>query len=275
MPTNLYKYCPARLSFFENQMIRFTPPVELNDIYDCMVSISGLFPENKTWQEIEDMIRTSTQQLPSYDAYIALERMRYFYHNRGNPSVALEIVKANEELKTKSRYIAEAAYKINSFGVLCLSEVPDSNLMWAYYADKHQGYTLELDPAHDFFHKQRFLYSDLDPVQPVRYVETRLEMATMELPDNRLEILFTKASCWQHEKEWRMILGSIDSLPLVNGLKGLVPIPNELIKSITLGANASQDLVRNAKFFCQRRNIELKKIVPDHSTFQLRIEPYN
>lgn len=63
MPTSLYKYCPLRLSFFENQMIRFTPPMELNDIYDCMVSISGLFPESSLWEEIEDMIKTSTQQL--------------------------------------------------------------------------------------------------------------------------------------------------------------------------------------------------------------------
>lgn len=256
-------------------MIRFTPPMELNDIYDCMVSISGLFPESNTWEEIEDMIKTSTQQLPSYDAYIALERMRYLFHNRENPSVAAEIVKTNEELKARSKDITESAYKISSFGVLCLSEIPNSNLMWAYYADKHQGYTLELDPKNVFFNQSRFLYSDLDPIRPVKYVENRPIMATMELPNNRLEILFTKASCWQHEKEWRMIWGDIDSLPPVNGVKGLVPIPNELIKSITLGANASRDLICTAKLFCQRRNIELKKVVPDHSTFQLKIEPYN
>src|SRR5207302_2679902 len=40
-------------------------------------------------------------------------------------------------------------------GVLCLTEVPDSQLMWSHYAGSHKGFVIEFDSQHSYFNQRR------------------------------------------------------------------------------------------------------------------------
>jgi hypothetical protein len=42
-----------------------------------------------------------------------------------------------------------------SVGILCLSEMRDSLLMWGHYADNHRGLVIGFDSDHPFFNKKR------------------------------------------------------------------------------------------------------------------------
>ena len=54
-------------------------------------------------------------------------------------------------------------------GILCLTEVPDSLLMWAHYADSHKGFLVGFNTTHTFFTNMKVL-------EPVIYSETRVRV---------------------------------------------------------------------------------------------------
>ncbi len=96
--------------------------------------------------------------------------------------------------------------------ILCLSDIPDSILMWSYYAQNHAGMVLRFtDETPD---------NPLAHARPVRYVdqlpslfddETLSDMlAGYDGMDTRRiidEIVWTKSSHWAHEREWRVYTG--------------------------------------------------------------------
>ena len=110
-------------------------------------------------------------------------------------------------------------------GVCCFSELNDNMLMWSHYANSHSGILITIDPN---FSKNEILL-----VMPVNYVRERPKV---ELPrENPSElseqivqkILYSKAECWDYEKEWRII-----SLRK----HGVIKFPPNIVSSITLGA---------------------------------------
>ncbi|KNE87154.1 hypothetical protein PSTG_19467, partial [Puccinia striiformis f. sp. tritici PST-78] len=52
-----------------------------------------------------------------------------------------------------------------SIGIFCLSEKPDSELMWSHYADSHQGFVIEFETECSFFNQRR---SEVDELRHIR-----------------------------------------------------------------------------------------------------------
>jgi hypothetical protein len=96
--------------------------------------------------------------------------------------------------------------------ILCLSEIPDSILMWAYYAQNHSGLVLRFrDDAHD---------NPLKQAKPIRYVAQMPPMHDEESLSDLLagygnltverirdDVVWTKSEHWKHEQEWRIYAG--------------------------------------------------------------------
>ncbi|NOR70205.1 MAG: DUF2971 domain-containing protein [Methylomarinum sp.] len=93
--------------------------------------------------------------------------------------------------------------------VLCLSEVPDSLLMWSHYADEHKGAVLKFDVSSEaagYFEMarpisyERKLPSVSEPCGLARHF--------LGLPTNMnywtSRQFFTKSMEWAYEKEWRV-----------------------------------------------------------------------
>lgn len=90
-------------------------------------------------------------------------------------------------------------------GVVCLSEVNDSILMWSHYAESHTGICIEFErtPESDL--------GDLAICAPIEYCATYPIIDFNEIlssPDGKTfnRMLRGKADCWAYEKEWRFIL---------------------------------------------------------------------
>ena len=98
--------------------------------------------------------------------------------------------------------------------ILCLTELPDSNPMWAYYAEGHQGIVLRFKSVPD-------LDSPWCVARPVNYLADmpnlfnddflsdmlsgRVSLDTNTMMDR---LIYTKSAEWAHEREWRIFSGS-------------------------------------------------------------------
>jgi len=115
-------------------------------------------------------------------------------------------------------------YKI---GVLCLSEVRDSILMWAHYTSGYKGFCLEF----------------INPMQIQLFAEALKVRYRENYPlckffaDNRDEkliaALLTKSYLWKYEKEWRII--EHESGP------GWYHFPKELLTGIIFGSEMKKE----------------------------------
>ncbi|MCI9541021.1 MAG: DUF2971 domain-containing protein [Lachnospiraceae bacterium] len=120
--------------------------------------------------------------------------------------------------------------------VFCFSEVWDSILMWAHYANNYNGYCIEYDV------KQVKKYMT-DNLYPVLY-----EKEYIDITDNLIKINdntgiisnLAKAKEWNYEKEWRMV--KYNKAPFYF---------KRPLKSIYLGKNCSvsnkQEIIQWAK----------------------------
>ena len=113
----------------------------------------------------------------------------------------------------------QANRDVRELGVVCLSEVNDSLLMWSHYADAHLGFCIELE---------RNEHSDLgkwDHCLPVTYQPELPVFSLEELVDKKAlaRIVATKSEEWAYEKEWRMITKKGDStVPLPGKITGTI-----------------------------------------------------
>ena len=94
------------------------------------------------------------------------------------------------------KIVASVQESVSNAGVVCLSARPDVPLMWAHYAEAHTGVALE------------FTRSDsnvLRYAKPVEYADSYVAAALDgDSVDLGQRILFTKASYWAYEQEWRV-----------------------------------------------------------------------
>ena len=58
-----------------------------------------------------------------------------------------------------------------SIGMLSLSEVHDSHLLWSHYASAHRGFVIEFDTDNKFFNKRRSENDELNYLRKVIYCD--------------------------------------------------------------------------------------------------------
>lgn len=70
-------------------------------------------------------------------------------------------------------------------GALCLSEVPDSLLMWSHYGASHSGFVIEFDAHHEYYNEKRSDSDEFRHLRRVLYRETRpsMPLSQLEGPD--------------------------------------------------------------------------------------------
>ena len=116
------------------------------------------------------------------------------------------------EAKAALRHLAGQAAR-RDYRILCLSAIGDSELMWTFYADNHQGICLEFDGAAECF----------DGVEEVRYADSLSSTCDADSRPIHSEAL-EKSSAWQHQKEWRLFSES-----------QYWPFPKSALKRVILG----------------------------------------
>jgi hypothetical protein len=187
----LYKYfTPDRVDVLRNAMIRFTPPAALNDPFDCS-------PRYLTTGELENAPES-------------------------------EVCPGCAQVYVQTLQLTLSSEDRRSVGLVCLSEKPDSLLMWAHYADCHRGFVIGFDTSQSFFSKStdgtglwKVTYGDRRPSLPKEIVELEL-LRQPKLNPLGLHVLvvgsdifnpetdaddyrFVKSVGWEYEQEWRLL----------------------------------------------------------------------
>ena len=176
IPQILYKYRQIdnfTESIFRTSSIYFSKPSDFNDPFDCRITDGG----NYNSQEIIDYLVGCG--MPKHDAVtVALQ-------NAAEP---------NKMVSTLERIRADV---FDRYGILCLSECPDSILMWSYYSKSHSGFVLGFDVLED----PPFFVMPL----PIRYVPDYPAIRYLVEKEKLLERgMISKSEFWDHEKEIRI-----------------------------------------------------------------------
>jgi hypothetical protein len=173
----MFKYMPFRASFFDDPLLRLTPPGSLNDPFDSK-------PTN-----------------------LAVEKKVSAFYDFGDP------VKDSE----KKYYRESLKEGLQEFGIISLTENPYSLLMWSHYAEEHRGVVVSLACDEDTFEyhcpfSKTCGVSKLIPSK-VFYSSRR---PGFEMPDNTIyeyfehnffsHIALVKSDDWIYEKEYRYLI---------------------------------------------------------------------
>lgn len=206
--TGLFKYLDAsKLIFLENCLVLLTPPIYLNDPWDFLPK--GRVPSEdeilKVWREVEtDIERSSVTVLPA--AFTLREQQERLQRMRTG-------LTSTEFLGRQGRNYQE---QISSFvGIVSLTELPLSRLMWAHYAQSHTGFAIEL-AADDESNYETFVIRGMGNglfAVKVKYPSSVQQIPLAEDSSNVLEVCCSKHPLWQYEEEWRIVAFLRDSTP--------------------------------------------------------------
>jgi hypothetical protein len=189
----------------KNRSIRFTQPGDFNDPFEfrpkiCEVASDAevqAYVEEHFEQLIDDELAkygALTQFLPQADLKALLAKQK--------PVLPALFRLLEPAAIQKLSPMIDAFFNIN-VGVLCLSEIRDSILMWGHYTDNHQGFVVGFDSDDPFFSRRR---SDKDEFGFLRRVDYSSQRPQVMLTDTESPVWFsTKSEQWSYEKEWRIV----------------------------------------------------------------------
>lgn len=176
----LYKYMPFRPSFFDDPLLRLTPPTELNDPFDSKPTQAGIE-----------------------------KKLKFFFDS--------DLEDAEAEPGVKAAYEKDLKNGLDRFGIISLTEDPYNLLMWSHYASEHKGLVLSIscDDSTFDYHDQFTESCGVSKVKPVKVKYSNIRPGH-EMPDDAIYEYFehnfythfamTKGNDWIYEKEYRYLL---------------------------------------------------------------------
>ncbi len=248
LPSALYKYVGIDgLRRILDGSIRFTQPSAFNDPFELLPEI--IVPNDAPERQIS----------VSFDILAA---------RRAAPDSELEAIP--EGCRSNDAMSRDIVQQLNQLvGVLSLSRVRDSLLMWSHYADQYAGAVVEFDGSHEFFTGQ--IDIDYRPTRPRRHVNTYLTGAPIPVAE-----LCAKSDQWAYEQEVRIVRAIADCQPTGHVLRSfpifVQPIPAGAIKSVILGERTPVAEQREIYARLMETDISLSLAAVDHSGFAFREE---
>jgi hypothetical protein len=246
--TPLYKYVSIQgLRNILGGTLRFTQPSAFNDPFELL-------------PEIITPLNTEERQIPlSFD--IASSRQP------SSEDVLKPIPNGCGSSDAMSRDIVQQLNQ--QIGILSLSRVRDSLLMWSHYANQYSGAVVEFDSAHEFFEGQ--IDIEYRSTRPRRHVDTYLTGKPVAVAE-----LCAKSKQWEYEQEVRVIRRLADCQVSGRDKRGFPvfvrELPLEAIKTVILGERTS--VVEQREIFARimETPISLSLAAVDHQGFAFREE---
>lgn len=162
-------------------------------------------------------------------------------------------------------------------GVLCLSGSERHPLMWAHYADSHQGAMLEFDSSHRCFNRKRAPDDELGRLHRVWYSDARPSMSNRTGDHGMAVLALTKALEWAYEQELRLLWPLKDADTVIPDKDGkhihLITVPLEALTGVTLGCRAPHALTKQVaealRSSATGRSVRLRTARLDSTSFGL------
>jgi hypothetical protein len=274
----LYKYLtPARVDVLEGQRIRFTQPAAFNDPFEFRPCIGSLASQTHLREYVEQ----------NYGQILERELMEYpIISKELSPEV---VVKLFVSLKSRlpdifqllqARLLPSVSSAINSafnrnLGILCLSEVRDSLLMWGHYTQNHEGFVIGFSQDHPYFSMRRGPEDEFGYLRRVKYSSSRPVVTLADTTGT--EWFETKSDDWSYEKEWRMMRVLAEAERRIETLPYpvcLFSFPADSVAEIIIGLKASAEVRDRLKTLS--KNFPNAKVIlaQEHSSqYSLVMEP--
>ena len=173
-PKFLYKYSGCNADYWKDRLCKgelyFCPSNKLNDLFDGEVRIDlkrASREGTRLNQDLKQMLRISHKE---------------------------KLDLTDEEIKKSLRGFRE------DIRIVSLSEVYDSEPMWAHYGEQHKGFCIEYDVDKMSYIKKRMLFKVIYGEKPD--ITGQIEKACIGAG---LSSCIFKNKEWAYEKEWRMI----------------------------------------------------------------------
>lgn len=224
MPEAFYKYMTHSTAniVLENQTLRWSTPATLNDPYDIQFDLRVDFDRDKVLHHALDKLwKVFTGELSCHaDSQISAAMN---FNRPLPPGISKEYVmeKMEEGIKGSFAELDRTIYqafqvtrqKLSTSKILCLTDSPTNQLMWAYYADSNKGIVLRFQDepgAHSPYQmaKQMSYMPDI----PLLFEESELSdflagLIAFDASKRVHSLIYTKSDAWKHENEWRIFAG--------------------------------------------------------------------
>lgn len=253
-----------RIDTLKKNEIWMALPDSFNDPLDCRLNIN-----DKTEYSTFDVDRIKLAAKYLYEEYDI---------SNGAWLITEEILESirswitGDDLTLKPNFLSLIEKRISSFGVQCFSEKDfTSPLMWAHYAQSHQGFCIEYE------YKQWSLVSGNRgrfSMSPAIYTSILPEFNLMEIlfaPREVAEKLYaSKSEDWSYEREHRLVYfplspsngASGESIALPEGLK---------VTKIIAGLN-SKEIISKLNEAAEVLKVPLEKTQLSSSSYDIELE---
>ncbi|MGJ7512696.1 DUF2971 domain-containing protein [Variovorax sp. GT1P44] len=282
VPHRLYKYfAPDRVNALDDAMLRYTPLCAFNDPFEGRPDISQLTPPDEVISSLNpeslasalrsnyDQLDDATKSTIPYETFVQLFDAA-LNGAGGEVAAALSVIWVG----MKRRFLSS----MDSFvGALCLTEEPTNILMWPHYAQSHEGFAIEFDAHHDYFHSQRYPEDEFYRLRRVAY---RRDRPNFDFKDvNGIIVFLVKSADWAYENEWRVLrpLAEADRRIDISPYPiDLFSFPRDTVKSVILGARATPKTLAGVRDVLgshgEYRGVRVRQAMPDPTTFRLIIK---
>lgn len=263
----LYKY----RNINENTMkiltkgeLYFSSPSDFNDPFECQIPINLKITE----KELSKVLKKGKNNFIKKEKLMNVLNVQF----NGNKSEYVKYLNKNE-IKIQK----DLEERKNYFKIYCLSKSYDKILMWSHYADSHKGICIGFN-FYKIYNKQTYMLinktiNDIDTILEiikVKYSKNKLKkVRRINFNDNNLKKgLTTKASFWNYEEEYRIILGE----------HSLFYISPEIIKELIFGLQTSDSDIRKTlqeihdSDFLKLSDLNIYKIIKSETSFTIKKE---
>ena len=303
----LFKYCAGSRACgaLTDGRLRFTQPVYFNDPFELAPSIEGAMDDASETRLIGELLAgyaaNPSAGAEHYERVLEEQEratglpLRQLFPFEQQMSTMLpqvpDIIRslmAFVNRRIAATFYADLRERIaKSFGILSLSEIEDSLLMWAHYADEHRGVVLEFEGSHPYFNRRLHDHDVARSVRPVVYTPQRPRRAIVSYSADDGDFLdrlandffLVKSPEWSYEREWRMLLPARDADAVLDrdGQQILLhKYPAEALVGVTIGCRAVEATiksVRNALARPEYGHVALRRARLHPELFQLVIGP--
>jgi len=247
-PALVFKYVSvAGLRRILDGYIRFTQPSAFNDPFELLPEI--VTPLDAEERKINLQFDIGSVRAPA-------------------PKEALDVIP--EGCGSSDAMSRDIVQQLNEhIGILSLSRVRDSLLMWSHYGDQYAGAVVGFDSAHDFFAQP--IDVEYRPQRPRRHVDSYLAGKPVSLAE-----LCAKSNEWAYEREVRIVRKLSDCQQRGNDARGfpvfVQPVPMEALKIVILGERTPVMELREVFARVMDTPIAVSLLAVDHQGFSFREE---
>lgn len=248
----VFKYCDAYgVEILRDLELKITPPNQFNDPFEFSPRVICSSPTRKVKRILKNKDELREMFLEDKRIGDFKGNFRQFRERirkaRPNLLAAVKPTMPDANAKLQAKYLKIASTHL---GVLCMSQKPSSIIMWGHYSDKHRGLVIAFDNSWNGFRAAKGLRRVNYVCERVLYDSSWVH-GGLEEQSYTDRLFFNKNIEWDYEEELRQVflLRGLKRRPLADKNTGyFLPIPPEIVLSVSLGTRCSAELEEKVRF---------------------------